>query len=241
MIEFNGIRSTALGVFVEKYPPRPVPKRKMERFKVPGRSGDVLFFEEAWENVRQRYDIYLSAEKAGLPFVSAQVVRWLQHDGYAELMDIYDRETFRLAAFIGPADLQNTLNEFGRATIEFDCKPQRFLKSGKQFRPLRSGDVLVNPTGYTASPLIRMPQGGTVSITVINGDTVTSFGFNPGYAGEIIFDSEEKEAYHPGGTAENLNSHVTGEYIMLRPGSTQFIVSSPFDNPVEIAPRWFEL
>lgn len=241
MIEYNGIRSTSLGVFVEKYPPRPVPKRKMERFEVPGRSGDVLFYEEAWENVRQRYDIYLSAEKSGLPYVAAQVVRWLQHDGYAELCDSYDREIFRLAAFVGPVDLQNTLNQFGRATIEFDCKPQRYLKSGQQFRPLRSGDVLVNPTGYTAAPLIRMPQGGTVSITVINGDTETSFSFNPGYAGEIIFDSEEKEAYHPGGTTENLNSHVLGEYIMLRPGSSQFIVSSPFDNPVEIAPRWFEL
>lgn len=242
MIEFNGIRSTAFGVFVEKYPPRPVPKRKFERYSVPGRSGDVMFFEEAWENVRQTYDIYLSAEKAGLPIVAAQVVRWLQHDGYAELSDMYDRETFRRAVFTGPADLQNTLNQFGRATIEFDCAPQRYLKSGQQFRPLRSGDVLVNPTGYTAAPLIRLPQGGTLSITMINGDEETSFSFDPGYPQEVIFDSAEKEAYNPRfATAVNLNSRVTGVYLMLKPGASQFLVSSPFAAPVEIAPRWFEL
>lgn len=238
MIEFNGIKSTSLGVFVEKYPPRPVPQRKMERYSVPGRSGDVLFYEEAWENVTQRYDIYLSAEKDGLPYVSAQVVRWLQHDGYAELSDEYDRDTFRLAVFTGPTDLQNTLNEFGRATIEFNCKPQRYLKSGQSFRPLRSGDVLVNPSGYTAAPLIRIPAfSGTV--TIITNDS--QFTFGP-YAQRVLLDSEEKEAYNPDfATAVNLNALATGPYPMLGPGTSEFIITKSGDTPIEIAPRWYEL
>ncbi|MBR2582370.1 MAG: hypothetical protein IKD61_03135, partial [Oscillospiraceae bacterium] len=62
MIQFNGTRSSALSVFVEKYPPRPIPQRKCERFSVPGRSGDVVAWEDAWENVTQKYSIYLSAE-----------------------------------------------------------------------------------------------------------------------------------------------------------------------------------
>lgn len=238
MIEFNGIKSTSLGVFVEKYPPRPVPQRKMERYSVPGRSGDVLFYEDAWENVKQKYEIYLSAERDGLPYVSAQVVRWLNAGGYAELSDEYDRDTFRLAAFTGPVDLQNTLNQFGRATIEFDCKPQRYLKSGQSFRPLRNGDVLVNPTGYRAAPLIRIPAfSGTVTISTND----YQFSFGP-YAGPVMLDSEEKEAYNPDfATAVNLNALAVGGYPMLDPGVSEFAITKMGEAPIEIAPRWYEL
>lgn len=238
MIEFNGIRSTSLGVFVEKYPPRPIPQRKCERYSVPGRSGDVLFYEDAWENVKQKYEIYLSAERDGLPYVSAQVVRWLNVGGYAELSDEYDRDTFRLAAFTGPVDLQNTLNQFGRATIEFDCKPQRYLKSGQSFRQLRNGDVLVNPTGYRAAPLIRIPAfSGTVTITT-NG---SEFKFGP-YAGAVILDSEEKEAYNPDfETAVNLNALAVGPYPMLAADKSEMTVIATGGTTIEIAPRWFAL
>lgn len=235
MIEFDGVRSTALGCFVEHYPPRPIPKRKHQKFSVPGHSGDVIVWENAWENVLQPYDIYLSAEKPGLPLVAAKVTRWLMADGYRRLEDEYDRDTFRLAAFLGPVDLENTLNEFGRARIEFDCQPQRFLKTGAQpFRASR-GQVLQNPTGYTARPLLIVYGSGSGALR-IGSDTLTLSTITNG----MTLDCAEEEAYFYDNTVLNLNTVVSGTYPRLRAGASDIDWAGGVTG-IEITPRWFEI
>lgn len=233
MIEFHGVRSTALRVFVEHYPQRPIPKRRVERFTVPGRSGDVIAVEDAFENTIQRYDIYLSGEAAGLPLVAAAAAQWLCVPGYQRLEDEYDRDTFRLAQFIGPVDLENLLNEFGRATIEFDCMPQRFLKSGAQALTLTNGATLNNPTGFAAEPLITVHGAGAGTLTVGSATlTLTD-------CGELALDCREEEAYRlTGGAAFNLNSTVIGKYPRLGAGATAFSWSGGVTG-VTVIPRWW--
>lgn len=234
MIEFDGVRSTALGVFVEKYPPRPIPKRKCEKFSIPGRSGDVFLWEDAWENVAQSYDIYLSAEKNGLSFVSSKVVRWLMKTGYKRLEDEYDRDTFRLAAFIGPVDLENTLNAFGRARIEFDCCPQRYLKTGAQLRSVSRNQILVNPTGFTAWPYITVHGSGSGTLTI--GAYTLTLTVTDG----MILNCEEKEACKISGTVSNLNAAVSGRYPSLDAGESVVTWTGGVTG-VDMIPRWFEL
>ena len=234
MIQFNGTRSSAMSVFVEKYPPRPIPQRKCERFSVPGRSGDVIAWEDAWENVTQKYSIYLSAEGPGLPIVAAKVTRWLFAEGYLPLEDEYDRDTFRLACFTGPVDLENTLNVFGRAEISFDCQPQRFLKSGWEFRSVAQGAALVNPTGFPARPIIRLHGSGAAMLT-IGGQTLTLVAHEG-----MILDCAEEEAYLPGPPVSNLNTAVSGQYPKLGAGSSTVSWTGGISG-VDISPRWYEL
>lgn len=235
MIEFDGVRSTALGVFVEHYPPRPIPKRKHEKFSVPGRNGDVIVYEDAWENIVQPYDIYLSAEKPGLPLVAAKAARWLFADGYKPLADEYDRDTFRLAQFLGSVDLENTLNEFGRARIEFDCQPQRFLKSGYAARSMAQGQVLRNPTGYTAKPVITVYGRGSGTLT-IGGRTLTISVITDG----MTLDCAEEEAYFYSSAVFNLNTAVTGDYPRLGAGDSAVNWTGGI-TAISLAPRWYEL
>ena len=235
MIEFDGVRSTALGVFVEKYPPRPIPKRKHEKFSVPGRSGDVIAYEDAWENVLQPYDIYLSAEKPGLPLVAAKVTRWLMADGYRRLEDEYDRDTFRLAAFLGPVDLENTLNEFGRARIEFDCQPQRYLKIGARPITAENGMTLQNPTGYTARPLLTVFGSGSGTITLGTYSVSLSVITNG-----MTLDCAEEEAYFYSGSVLNLNTVVSGAYPKLAAGASAVTWAGGVTG-LTIIPRWYEL
>lgn len=235
MIYFNGIYSTELGVFVEKYPPRPVPKRKLQRFSVPGRSGDVLIVEDAFENVTQSYEIYLSAEKPGLPFAAAGVTRWLMQPGYCELSDEYDRESFRLAAFIGPVDLQNTLNQFGRATIKFDCQPQRWHRDALTLRAVASDTKLVNPSGHTALPLLRLFGSGAATLT-LNGTTLTIT-----VTDGMYLDCVEEEAWtETGGVVIDKNSAVSGTYPKLGAGENEISWTGGI-TAVQIAPRWYDL
>lgn len=234
MIEYNGVRCSSIGIFVEKYPPRPIPKRKAETFSVPGRSGDVVVYEDAWENVTQSYEIYLSAEKEGLPLVAAQAARWLFAGGYHPLSDEYDRETFRMALFLGPVDLENTLNAFGRARIEFDCQPQRYLKSGFLSRSVSKNQVLRNPTGYTAKPLITVRGSGSATLT-IGGRTLTLTVTNG-----MTLDCAEEEAYLAGSTVTNLNTAVSGNYPRLGAGDSVVTWTGGITG-IDIIPRWFEL
>ena len=233
MISFHGVRSTAVGVFVEKYPPRPVPAQRVERFTVPGRSGDVLAFEGAYDNIKQAYDIYVSAEGPGLPLVAAQAARWLLVPGYQELEDEYDRDTFRLAAYLGPVDLENTLNQFGRARIEFDCCPQRYTKSGAQALTIESGDELANPTGFEALPLITVHGSGAGTLTV--GETVLELTD----CDDLVIDCREHECYKLGSEL-NLNSTVSGGWPVLGAGNTAISCTGGITG-VTIIPRWFWL
>lgn len=236
MIQYNGVNSRTLGVIVEQYPVRPIPKRKHEIFSVPGRSGDVIVEEDAWENVNQSYDVYLSAERAGLPLVSAQVVRWLNAGGYQRLEDDYNPDIFRLAAFLGPNDLQNILNAFGRATITFNCMPQRFLKSGETAVTPASGETLTNPTGYPAQPLITVSGSGSGTITV-GSKTLTISTITDG----MVLDCREREAYAiSGGVVSNLNTVVSGEYPILGAGDSAVSWTGGVTG-LSIIPRWYEL
>lgn len=237
MIQFNGVSSGSLGCYVEHYPARPIPKRKSESFSVPGRSGDVIAAQDAWENVEQSYDIYLSAEAAGLPIVSGRVVEWLmQPRGYARLEDDYNPDIFRMAIFLGSVDLKNTLNAFGRASIKFNCQPQRWLKSGETPWSSAGSEALVNPTGFPALPLIVVHGSGSGTVTV-GAATVSISAITDG----MVLDCAEGEAYaESGGTVSNLNTAISGDFPVLGAGETAVSFTGGV-TAVEITPRWYEI
>lgn len=233
MIEFNGTRSSAVRVFVEHYPPRPLPKRRSESFTVPGRSGAVIVFEDGFDNVRQRYDIFVSAEGPGLAQIASEAARWLLVPGYCRLEDEYDRDTYRMAAFHGPTDLESVLNMYGRAQIEFDCDPRRFLKSGQLPVVLTAAAALSNPTGCEARPLISLAGSGAGALTV--GDVTLSLEEVDG----VTIDCEEEDCTRTiDGTVLNFNSGMSGRFPRLGAGVTQIGWIGDI-SAVTIVPRWW--
>ena len=53
----------------------------------------------------------------------------------------------------------NTASQFD---IVFDCKPQRWLMGGEAAIGITSGDTLLNPTLFDASPLLEVKGNGTI-------------------------------------------------------------------------------
>ena len=128
MITWDGITSDSLNCIVERYPVYTVPRRKQSAISVPGRNGDLLLQQQAYSNYIQAYDVYLSGPRNGskIPEVAQAVAAWLNVGGYRKLVDDYTPGSYRMAFFQGPLEIENTLNLYGRATIEFTCKPQRY-------------------------------------------------------------------------------------------------------------------
>ena len=117
---------------IERYPTIRKPARKYRQYSIPGRSGDVFFQDDAWENVLQSYDVYAGDDAAadGAQVKWTDLAKYLYLNGYQILSDTYDTDHFRKAIFNGPMDIENAWNTHGRATIEFNCRPERFRIDG---------------------------------------------------------------------------------------------------------------
>lgn len=162
-ITWNGVTSDSIGVIVERMPNRYIPARRISPKSVPGRNGDILSIDRSFPNVEQEYEVYLSAETPGLPTVARACAEWLMAPaGYAELKDSYDNSVFREAVLVNGFDIENVLNQFGRCTITFSCKPQKFLYTGLP-------SITIDPTGDN-----RTYTGNIVTFEATASDNIAS-------------------------------------------------------------------
>lgn len=231
---FNGARSIDKGLTIEYCPSVGTGQRVVEKISVPGRSGDLVIDTGAYGNYIQPYEIWFKDKLRGTTRAARDIAQWLLSGiGYMRLEDTYDPEVFRLAMFTGPFDVENWMLTHGRATLEFDCQPQRWLKTGQLPVAVQSGQSLIN-TWQPAKPLIQVTGtgGGTL---VVGGSTISISNMT----GAITLDSETEDAYS--GT-ENLNNNVQVNrgYPILQNGETAVYFSGGI-TAVQITPRWWSL
>lgn len=230
---YGGESSLRYSLHIEEYPEYNTPERIIERYQVPGRSGDLVFDTGAYKNVTQKYKIYLKAEPLNTHEAARQAAMWLQRPGgYRRLEDSYDREVFRKAIFKGPTDVSNWFAKYGRAELEFDCMPQRFLKSGEYPVNMKNQGHLYNP-GMESKPLILILGYGEGSITV--GEYNVQIQSNTMLG--IYLDCETQNAYS-GETNKNSLISAPNGFPVLKPGDTKVGWSGGIVS-VQITPRWW--
>lgn len=229
MIYFDGFSSEDLGVFVEYYPQHIIPARKYEKLSVPGRNGDLLFTQDAYENTEREYQIYISAKGRKLNNAIQAVSEWLMKPGYRRLEDSYDPEVYRMAYFVGGLSVENYFNEFGKATIVFDCMPQRWLKSGERTIQVVKNKNITNPTKFPAKPLIKVYGSGSGTLTITGSSTISLSNISE----YIVLDSESMNAYKG---LYNKNSDMTGTFPELE-GTFRFTWTGGITG-VDLTPRW---
>lgn len=182
-IIYNGKSSADLGVIVRKLPVIRKPKRKGSTTAIPGRSGALAREEGGFENYVQPYEISITDTNRGISAISGDLAAWLLNTrGYLRLEDSFDPDVYRLARFAGPFDIEPLMEDDGKAVIEFDCQPQRYLRSGEQEIEITEElTTLYNPTAFAASPLIRVEmqsEAEEITPTVIGADDMTwSYGY----------------------------------------------------------------
>ena len=111
--------------------------------------------------------------------------------------------------------------------------PQKFFKSGEYPITVSSGDILRNPTGQAALPLVELVLSGDAKLQI--GQVQVSI---DGYTGNMVLDCELQDAYKDG---TNLNQYVTApEFPALGPGENQISWTGGIDSCV-ITPRWWTL
>lgn len=267
IITFNGKSSNSFGIIVERYPSPNRPARRGTVLQIPGRNGNLVIEDGTYENAMLKFDVYLSAEPANLYDRAAAVADWLLgSSGYQRLTTEYEPDIFRLARFAGPLDIEAILNSHGRATLEFDCYPQRFESLGhvySDYGSLSSGSATITNTGIMiAKPMIKVTGKGNVVLdfaSAATGNTTeVDFAFSSSQIETIILDCDLHDAYYEDGS--NANAAVSfsdaeaslpesADYFYptfpeLTPGSNTVSLSALSTGTLsglKIMPRWWSL
>lgn len=198
---FGGRDSRDFGVYISGQGTYGAPEKAYDFYSIPGRNGALIGNERRLENIEVSYEcfIYANFDENIANFRSYL----LSLDGYQELTDSYHTDEYRLACYVGPFEPEVTQkNDAGSFTLTFNCKPQRFLTSGKTVYAWVSGgtqtftgqELNVRASMLDETVLISELEGGnnvfhrpTVAL-VIDGETVCSQQFASNYASALTVD-----------------------------------------------------
>ena len=235
-ITWAGVAISTLGDFVIESPPETNrPERKVDRYKVPGRNGDIVVFQDAWQNVTRSYDLEIRETGASPDYNDAAeaLAAWLYApSGYQRLTDSFDALVYRRAYVSEDTRIRNLVNTDGRCTIEFECDPRRFLLTGETPTTLNGTGTITNPTKFTARPTITVYGSGSGTIAA-GGNTITISSITTG----MILDCENYNAYY---NNTNLNSVISGSFPIIPTGAQTITITGGITS-IKVVPNWWSI
>lgn len=196
--EFNGVKSTSMGVILRAMPRRPIPAKRGRKVTVPGRSGSL------WIGENDAYDpieIPVKCESAA-GYDSEKVAAWLKgRTGLLRFSDEPDR-AYR-AQCIASFARENKFLSFDTQlfTVEFDCQPHRYVYPAPAAVTLTSAGTITNAGAAESLPRIAITAAGDYAVTV-NGYEIEITG------GSAVIDSELEDCFDADGVTL-ANSRVT--------------------------------
>lgn len=266
-VKFNGVSSEDLGIIVQSPPTYEFPEKDYTITHIAGRNGDIVRDNKCYKNVERSY-YFASIFNPGTGFIenSRSLVNWLHSaSGYARLEDSYDPEVYRMALYRESEELTNILDQVTAIHAIFECKPQRYLKSGEKVKKYSlhdgmDGIVISNPTSQNAKPLIKIENENWA----VNSNLSITFTHESGTIYEvtykcpelesvpsvIFYDSDIQECYKVGTDGNfisiNKNIELSNGFPVFKPGKTTitYDISSEKtenDGEIHITPRWWTL
>lgn len=227
---YNSIPSSTYKIFIEHRPVQTFPQRMIESISIPGRSGNLLYDTGAYSNVTVTYQAAYRDDGNVRPN-AIDIATWLYQTDYCELTDTYNPLYYRKAIYVSPMSVADVLNVAGRVNFTFDCKPQRYLISGKTALSPAKGSSISNAY-EDALPVISLTGNGTLTVgsssVVISGNT-----------GTLTIDSERQTAEVGGNNANNLIT-LTGGFPVLKHGNTTITWNGTIGS-VSVTPNWWTL
>lgn len=206
-----------------------IPEKLVDTYSIPARNGDVIISQKKYSNITRPFSCYI--RKDWVKNYNSLVNALSSIEGYARLETTEEEDVFVMASFhsgIEPSMWQ--FNERGTFTLNFDCKPQKWLKSGENAIFIDSSKVLMNPTSQSAFPLIKVTGTGTItvnsSVLTLSQNTSTT-----------IIDCETQDCYED---SINRNGDLTinGGFPVLVKGENTVSVDGC---TIELIPRWWRL
>lgn len=248
-LTFGGRPISDFNVYISGAGTFGAPERDRKSVVIPGRDGELTIDNGRYKNIKVSYPAFIAKDYS--QNVAALRNYLLSFTGYARLEDTYHPDEFRMARYTGSFDGGSTKGmNAGSFKIDFDCMPQRWLKSGEQvltgfYARESTGSVvhIQNPGYMVAKPLIKvtLTDATTAQITINDVEIDVSNTEGPMYV-----DCEIQEAYSVLDQS-SMNEYLTladGVFPSLKPGDNIVGLYCPAYEgriDVEITPRWWNL
>ncbi len=235
---YNGVSAKSMGITLREPVVVGGAIPRVERVSVPGRNGDLVYFDGSYENRPAEASCFALKARNVMQSVT-RVNNWLLGDfGYKELVIPEDRDHFFLATVENGAEINTKLAMLAPFEIEFSCKPQRFLNIGKKQIEIPGEAIefkIYNPTQFESNPLLKIYGTGTLGVS-FNGKITTIRNVQEW----VYYDCENHNAWKD---LELFNNNVYGASMdtrKLMPGEND-VHAAGSTTKIEIIPRWWEL
>lgn len=231
---FNDMNSyDDCGLYIEKRPAPMTPQRDITKTHIPGRSGDVIQDNGCYLNTTLTYKVSCSDIDSNLDAIK----KMFDVVGYAKLFDTYDPDFYRYASVSNLISFEEELLNVGRANIEFDCEPYRYLTMGMYSRKLSVDQSnmtsLTNEYDHNALPKIYFQAAAGTTCTIMVNSESFSYTMPPDQT-KVYIDSASESCYFGG---KNLVAGYNSDsWPCLLPGANTLCVIGAIN--ALIYPRW---
>lgn len=217
-LTFNGFNSKDFGVYITGEAVYNAPERDVELIEIAGRNGSFVRDNGRFNNIIVEYTagMFGDAQTDFAEGISDFRNALCASVGYCRLEDEYNPDEYREAVYKSGLDVSPELmGRAGEFKITFECKPQRFLKSGEIAQTIdASGDTLENPTRFASRPLLEVTGYGKIGLNEDEVEIISA------PIGRVPFYSGKQFPNQPAGTSAtfsvNLGSSLlnTGDAIV---------------------------
>jgi len=230
--EFDGQASSGFDAWIARSNAWDGATHDDSSIEVPGRNGALVYSNDRWHNFELTVSCYMPHRmQTNVDALRAYLSS--KHDKYYRYEEALKPDEFRLARYVGPFTLSASDRVGAAFDVVFDCKPQRFLKSGDVTVTYTANGNIYNPTHYTARPLIKCY--GTAGAVTVGGVTVAVGGCTA-YA---MIDCDLMEVYEGTASRNGVTTLTNGEFPTI-PAGESAVAFTGFTK-VEIVPRWWQI
>lgn len=229
---YNGESSADYDLLVGAQNTFNAPKRSVTKYTIPGRNGDLIKDNGCFENISVPYTVVC---KSGFENLADSISAWLKSPtSYCRLEDSHHPEYYRMG-LVTDAITYTTgaLNHSAKATVTFDCKPQKWLTEGERVEKFTSAGTIFNPTKFASKPLIKVYGNGQSTLKI--GDYSMSLNLQA----YVTIDSELMDCTRGN---MNMNSYVvlTSGFPELKSGMNLITFTGGITS-IEITGRWWTI
>jgi phage-related protein len=229
----DGVDARSVGIHLQNPIEFSEPVPIVKAVSIPGRNGDLINDTGAFKNRTGTANCFaMTVGDVGRTLSAINNYLFLKL-GYRRLETSDDLEHYWMARVKSGARIEQRLRTVAPFKLLFDCKPQRFLKSGEEKIVLTDRGYLNNPHGQAALPLITLYGSGSGGLSI--GDRHVEI---KSIDGILHLDSDMQNAYNDKGN-QNMNINAP-EFPILENGINHVYFSGDIER-IEITPRWWEL
>lgn len=225
---FDGVNSLDYNIGITGSAVYNAPTRDVEMISIPGRDGEYALDHGRFNNIEITYPAGMG-DNDQTNF--AQRVSELRNQlasrvGYKRLEDEYNPDEYRMAIYKSGLEVSPVqYSRAGQFDITFDCKPQRFLKSGETATSKARNSTITNPTLFDSHPLLQFNSNGSDGTISLGTQTLTVKSSPVGVIPlNLSSSSTTVSGYDPAETVtiNNTSSYNTGDTITLSGASAVF-------------------